>query len=500
MDDWRRGVQAYQNNIQSIASSNLAEKEALLQGRASLISGQIGQDESMAGQTFADKIAEEGQKFMGTMGIELGGQPTIATALRSLGGLAKYRGRVLNSRWKTTQAERFQEQERARGGGEPDVQMDEIGEFEPEPGAPGGAPQTIFEGAPARSGTLSGGRVGLRPTQAPDDGNVPVADDDYIASGGKNAISQNAGEHFADDSGPGGLAPQDTSLGGDAEASFVDAFDTPFTDSLPTYARGVGRMGSALRSYARSSGYSGSATSDNIGDAINQARGGDPPEPEAPSGRPKFTTAEDDEFGDEPFGEEFGLRGDVRPLGETQVGMREQPDTLQETAPAQGDIPELPKITVQDVSEQTQQAGDQARNIQADAQQEAENMGREAEEEAGGVIEDLAPELTQASRVWSAVGGFLGDAVPVVGFGLGLWGLISGSEDIADKIKDEDSDPYASVRPKLLKAQQQISSLQNTVSADEFASKIGARAPQYGSLAVGPVMDTAKQQGIALHI
>lgn len=498
MDDWRRGVEQYQQGIQSIASSNLAEKESLLQGRASLISGQIGQDEAMTGQTFADKLAEEGQKFMGTMGVELGGQPTIATALRGISGLMKYRGRVLNSRWKTTQAERFNEQERAQGRGEPDIQMDDI-DLEPEPGMPGGAPQTLFEGAPARPGSLAGGRASLRPTQAPDDGNVPVADEDYVASGGRRALTQNVGDHFTDDSGPDGLAPQDTALGGDAEGGFVDAFATPYTDSLPSYARGVGRMGNALRQYARSGGYSGSATSDNIGDAINQARGGDPPEPEAPQGRPKFTTAEDDEFGDEPFGQEFGLRGDVRPLGETEIGMR-TPQTLQETEPATGDVPELPKITVQDVSEETDQLGDQAQNITQQATTEAQNVAQTAEEEAGGVVEDLAPEITQASSAWATAGGYLADAIPVVGFGLGLWGLISGSEDIADKIKDEDSDPYASLRPKLAQAQQQISSLQNTVSADEFASKIGARAPQFGSLAVGPVMDTAKQQGIALHV
>ena len=233
----------------------------------------------------------------------------------------------------------------------------------------------------------------IRATAQKGDDGQAVPDDDYVGSAPANVRVQ-AATGTADD------PIQMNGIGDDVNVSFEDAFDTPFTDSLPSYARGVGRMGAALRGYARSGGYSGSATSDNIGDAINQARGGaPPPQPEAPSGRPKFTTAEDDEFGDAPFGEEFGLRGDVRPLGQTEIGGRgpqalqlEEKTPLQETEPATvGDAqPELPKITVQDVDPPT--APDTS-----GITQEAET----AEEEATGAVEDLAPELTQAASAGS---------------------------------------------------------------------------------------------------
>lgn len=483
MDDWRRAVAQYQQGVQSVAQSNLQEKEALLQGKASLISGQTGQLEEMTGGKFADKLAAEGKKFAGDLGFDLSAGATFPTILRGASRLAQMRSAALTSRWKTTQAQRFNEQEQARG-----QQAEDAEPVETEPGPT----ETIFSGQSARGPVPTNVRATY--SQNADDGQA-VPDDNYVASAPENVRTGAATGNLDD--------PIQMDDIGDVNEmpSFVDAFDTPFTDSLPTYARGVGRMGAALRGYARG-GYSGSATSDNIGDAINQARGGNPPEPEAPSGKPKFTTAEDDEFGDEPLGaEEFGLRGDVRPIGQTEIGGRgpqalnlEERTPLQETEPATGGEPqvELPKITVQDIDPDVQPDVSRAENLASQTAEEAENVGETA-------VEDLAPELTSAASAWSSVAGFLGDAIPIIGFGVGLYGLISGAEDISQSIKDENTNPYASIMPKIKAAQNQISGLEANVSADEFASKIGARAPQFGSIAAAPNLDTAKQQGIALH-
>ena len=121
-------------------------------------------------------------------------------------------------------------------------------------------------------------------------------------------------------------------------------------------------------------------------------------------------------------------------------------------------------------------------------------------EDVADVATDLAPELAADASMASKLGSFLGDAIPLVGFGLGVYGLISGSQDIDASINDGNADPYASIRPKLKAAQSQITGLETDVSADEFASKVGARAPQFGSIAASPNMDTSKMQGVALHV
>ena len=473
MNDWRRSVAEYQNGVQSIAQSNLQQSESLLQGKASLLSGQTATQIGMAQGKFADKLSAEAKKFSGDLGFDLSAGATFPTIMRGAAGLAKMRASALTSKWKTTQAQRFNEQEQQRGAAADDAEPVESGPGEPE---------TVFQGRAA----VPEGSSNVRATALRGDDGQAIPDDDYVGNPSSTKLATGG------DDDPIGNPDIDT-----AGATFEDAGATPFTDALPEYARGVGRVGAALRGYARG-GFGGSATSDRVGDAINQARG-NPPEPEAPSGRPKFTTAEDDEFGDQPFGEEFGLRGDVRPIGQTEIGGRgpaaaniDEPTPLPETAPATDGTaaPELPKITVQDMDP----------DIQPDALRSAQTAATTAEESAEGAVEDLAPEISAASSAWSAVGGFLGDAIPVVGFGLGLYGLITGAEDISKSIKEEGADPYTAVRGKIQAAQNQITGLEANVSSDEFASKIGARAPQFGSIAAAPNMDTAKMQGVALHV
>ncbi len=150
-----------------------------------------------------------------------------------------------------------------------------------------------------------------------------------------------------------------------------------------------------------------------------------------------------------------------------------------------------------DISKVSQQAEDASSGLTTSVGEEAGEIG----EEAGGVVEDLAPELTSAASGWSTAASALGTAAGVAGTALSAFGIGAGIYGLVETIKDEDSDPYAKIRGQLAQAQTKITGFENDVSADEFASKIGARQPQFGSLAARPNMDTAMGGGgIALHI
>ena len=125
-------------------------------------------------------------------------------------------------------------------------------------------------------------------------------------------------------------------------------------------------------------------------------------------------------------------------------------------------------------------------------------------EEAGiesnisSTVEDLAPELTAGAEVLGTVGGALGDAIPFIGGIIGIASAVTGAIGIADTIKEEDTDPYASIKGQISQYKGKIDTLQSQVSADQFQQKLGAATPSFGSLSV-PQFDTAKQSSIALH-
>lgn len=427
MDDWRRAVSDYQNGVQSIAQSNLQSKESLLQSKAGLITGQESILEGMTGEKFSDRLKEEASKFQEDLGLDFSAQALAPTLLKGAAKLASWRANALNRSWKTTQASRFNEQENAENisGDAGTADAPSVSASEPPTQTPGFG--SVDETDPFQPGmgtripissTRGGGRVRLAPTEE-----EPVTQD-------------------ADD----GAVP-----------TLTDASDTPFTDSLPSFARGVGRGGAALRQYARGGLQGG--TSDNIGDAINDATGKDAPR--AP------TTLSQTEIGDDPA---------------AGTGLKLSTEVSDDI---QGDVYKA-----------SQQASEDASGLTGGAEEAASG----AEAEAGGLVEDLAPEITAASSAFSSIAGVLGDAIPIVGAGLGLYSAISSGMDLAKTIKDENTDPYAGIRGQLASAQSRITGLQSDVSADEFASKIGARQPQFGSLAARPNMDTAMGGGIALHI
>ena len=95
-------------------------------------------------------------------------------------------------------------------------------------------------------------------------------------------------------------------------------------------------------------------------------------------------------------------------------------------------------------------------------------------------------------EVLVVAGDFLG---PIMG-GVGLYEGIKG---IAKSQAAANEDPFASVENLINQGQQKMAGLDAEISADQFASKIGAsRAPAFGSLAA-PVFTAQGLTGMSQH-
>lgn len=183
----------------------------------------------------------------------------------------------------------------------------------------------------------------------------------------------------------------------------------------------------------------------------------------------------------------------------------ELPEGAGETAPGTEAGARPPAISETDIKSLT--SSEQAAESEAAAQErsvQSSLQGEEADEadiegQAEGAVEDLAPEISAASSAWGTVGGILGDLIPFVGAGLGIYALVEAGEHASDASKEMSEDPYASVRGKIASAEAKMKQMNNTISADQFASKIGAGAAPVGSLAI-PAPDTARQMmGVGSH-
>lgn len=134
-----------------------------------------------------------------------------------------------------------------------------------------------------------------------------------------------------------------------------------------------------------------------------------------------------------------------------------------------------------------------------EAEGTASDLGKTAAAEGEEAVSDLAPEITAGVDALSGLGdtlstlaegaGYIGGAI---GLGMSIYDMIKGAHDAA-------KDPYAAIRPKLQEAQGKINALENTVSADQFESKLGIGTPSYGSFAARPTLDTSKTSGVALN-
>lgn len=225
--------------------------------------------------------------------------------------------------------------------------------------------------------------------------------------------------------------------------------------------------------------------------------------PQAPEGE---QAPEDipEQPGDIPL-QEMPSSGMRNPQAEPQMDERlqagrggELPEGSGEVAPGAEAGARPPTLSDSDIKALTQQesSAEQSVRSQLGSEEQAEEG---LEGQAEDAVEDLAPEISEASSAWGAVGGILGDLIPFVGAGLGIYALVEAGEHASEASKEMDEDPYASVRGKIQSAEQKMKQMNATISADQFASKIGAGAVPVGSLAI-PAPDTARQMiGVGSH-
>lgn len=249
--------------------------------------------------------------------------------------------------------------------------------------------------------------------------------------------------------------------------------------SLGAGDRALGRAGDAFKSFK-------------AGKLPQAPEGEEPPAPQEESGEP-VETGEGVEL--QPASEFGGGGGGAlrNPAPEEPAPAPEEP------VPAPSNQVPFPEVEVRsDVpaisDEQSALKGEEAKASQSEdsALKGAENDEAGLEGEAEDAVEDLAPEISSASSAWGAVGGILGDLIPFVGAGLGIYSLVEAGEHASQADKEMSEDPYASVRGKIQSAEQKMKQMNSTISADQFASKIGAGAVPVGSLAI-PAPDTARQ-------
>ena len=515
MNDWRRAVSSYQQGVQSVAQSNLSEKESLLQSKAAIISGDTGGLESEAQSKFADRLAEESKKFAGELGLDQGLQATLPTLMRGAAGLANMRSRALNSQWKTTQARRFNEQEQAGEGGEGAAT---------EGAATEGAAEGATEGAATRfsklvqgpdDGMTTGSRTALRTLQSRTERRF-----------GKFRPEQDALDDMGEDATEQGLSQARQATAGERLPSALSSIEGEGSDFDFNRIGASLKGGDAMGELTASDSNPASIFNPANADALQTLKGGGGA---SYATRAEQLSAAQGIKGDQlaPMREAMGRRATLRPVRATEAEptvtqpeptvTQPEPTVTQPEATVGPEPTVGPKPVVTDpgerlppdpeVSEEAEAATEAATEAEttaepevSEATQAASQAATEAETTAEGTVEDLAPEITAASSAWASIGGFLGDAIPMVGFGLGLAGAITGGLDIAKSIKEAGEDPYAAIRGKIKSAQNQITGLETDVSSDEFASKIGARAPQFGSIAASPNLDTSKMQSVALHI
>jgi hypothetical protein len=137
----------------------------------------------------------------------------------------------------------------------------------------------------------------------------------------------------------------------------------------------------------------------------------------------------------------------------------------------------------EELQEQMRQTeGSAEANISRETGNMERTLGTEESEEGGIGLSDVLGGLGRGL-------GLLGD---VLGPAAAIFGGIEAARGIA---KDAgDADPYAKVKGMIATATQQQAGMNAEISADSFASMVGAGKPSFGSLAA-PTMDSSMLMG-----
>lgn len=463
MNPFNDAVQNYLSRQGAQVSSALSNRESLDEAKQSMLQSKTATDIGIAGGNFADKLHEQGNKVALDLGLDMTAAGVAPTILKGGARLALARAKSFpsraNYRWKVVNARR----QAIAEGQNPDTAASEF-----EGTARGDVSDFVSDTADAAKQKISS-LVSQKLGGLQQSAESRVSD---AADAAKQTVESRAGglQQSAED-----LAEQTQGkISGIASGvGDEEMFDPGFTQGLeiPEGAAGnATRMGQMLRTMGKM-GIRG--TSSNTAEAMNSAFQG-----KAGPIQQSVGKAASADFGPESLQVPRSLKAGMfksqtfqeAPPGSEGMGVK--PSTL--------DI-QPPKITPDVPPEAT----------------DIETGVRSLTKSASGIAEDLAPELTEATSMWSSVGGILGDAIPFVGFGLGLFGLGETIKSAIDEAKE--GDPYASVRGEIATAQTKLNNLSSNISADDFQSKIGAGFASSGSLAATQ-FNTAKQVGVALHV
>ena len=100
-------------------------------------------------------------------------------------------------------------------------------------------------------------------------------------------------------------------------------------------------------------------------------------------------------------------------------------------------------------------------------------------------------ESTVGSDALAIAGRGIGMLADILGPAAALYGIIEAGHGLYEDAKLQSNDAFKQANTVIAQAQQQQNSLTADISADQFASKVGAARPSFGSLAA-PSMDTSQ--------
>ena len=180
------------------------------------------------------------------------------------------------------------------------------------------------------------------------------------------------------------------------------------------------------------------------------------------------------------------------PAGSERPAGGEISDQIQ--AEANGNVNQI-SSQVNDMSSQIDDSINSARsavedNI-SDLTDQASKMASDLGEKATSMLGDIT-----GSDLLGGLGSFLGLAGDILGPVMGGIGLFEAAKGIAED--QNPTDPYAKVRALISQGQQKMTGLEAQISSDQFAEKVGANMPSFGSLAA-PVFSTQGMGGGSMH-
>ena len=246
-------------------------------------------------------------------------------------------------------------------------------------------------------------------------------------------------------------------------------------------------------------------------DEIMQRRAAATARQQAESGERGGDAAADDVAAENQTGRGVGNLADEQPPF-LRAGVPAEPPTAQPPGPDElprgGEMSDALQDTVNQnvdrVSSQVNDLSSQVENQVNEARSAVQGSIDDLTDQAGKMASDLGEKATSmlgditGSDLLGGLGGLLGLGADLLGPIMGGVGLFEAAKGIAEDQNDAATDPYAKVRALINQGQAKMDGLEANIASDQFAEKIGANAPKFGSLAA-PVFSTQGVGGGSMH-